>query len=431
MTEPPAAAPRRNHVGTVSLLLALLGSAASRIALATGPYAGAEWLHIVAAGFEAALVGGLADWFAVTALFRHPLGLPIPHTAIIPKRRGKIIEQIVAMVEEEWLSPDVIGSRLQRITPSEMVLDWLSQPEHVHRLGDPLRDLLQKVASMLSEPEVVEFADRTLQRQLREVPLDASAGEWLARVARGESGQTAFRTMALSLVNVVRRPATAEELELWIERAAWQLREVGQRLVPLVLRRRVVQRKLVEAICEYATTELQAAADEPDHPLRRFLFDAVESLGDRLAAGDPQAIARLEEVRRALIESLEASSLIADLLRQLQAQLQQDLASPDSALSQLVDRQLRQSIVELLDDADRRARFDLWVRNTAQDLLRRHHHHIGMTVRESLEALDTSALVHQIEARVGADLQFIRLNGAVVGGLIGVVIAVAHRYASW
>src|SRR5690349_24232565 len=84
------AAPRRNHVGTVSLLVAIVGAAASRIALAKGPLAGALWLHIVAAGFEAATVGGLADWFAVTALFRHPLGLPIPHTAIIPARRDRI-----------------------------------------------------------------------------------------------------------------------------------------------------------------------------------------------------------------------------------------------------------------------------------------------------------------------------------------------------
>src|SRR4051812_23262707 len=107
-TRDDALSPPRNHVGSISLVIAVGGAVVCHTALRVGPAAGATWLHVLTAGFEAALVGGLADWFAVTALFRHPLGLPIPHTAIIPARRAKIIESIVAMVEEDWLSPEVI-----------------------------------------------------------------------------------------------------------------------------------------------------------------------------------------------------------------------------------------------------------------------------------------------------------------------------------
>src|SRR4030095_10602100 len=113
------AAPRPNHVGTVSLLCAVAGTAACWAALAAGPFAGAVWIRIVTAGFEAATVGALADWFAVTALFRHPLRAPIPHTGVIPTRRVKLIESIVSVVENDWLSPDVIGARLARFAPSE------------------------------------------------------------------------------------------------------------------------------------------------------------------------------------------------------------------------------------------------------------------------------------------------------------------------
>src|SRR5262245_62513014 len=122
---------RRNHIGTISLILAVAGAAATRVGLATAPFAGAPWLRVVAAGFDAAVVGGLADWFAVTALFRHPLGLPIPHTAIILHRRARIIDGIVTMVERDWLSPEVIGSRLARIAPATLLLDWLRDPAHV------------------------------------------------------------------------------------------------------------------------------------------------------------------------------------------------------------------------------------------------------------------------------------------------------------
>ncbi len=419
---------RRNYVGTVSLLVTISGAVASRIALVTGPFAGAAWVHVVAAGFEAGLVGGLADWFAVTALFRHPLGLPIPHTAIIPARRAKIIESIVSMVEDEWLSPEVIGARLARFAPSALVVDWLRDPAHVERLGGPVRDLLRGLARMLSEAEVVDFVDRTIRGQLRALPLDASAGRLLSRLVESPSAAAAFQSVALSLGNLARKPGTADTLQAWLDRTARQLYKDGKRLVPLLLRRKIVQRKVVEATCDYASTELLDAAAQPEHPLRQYVFGAVGRFAERLSAGDTEALRQVEQVRAALLESLEAGPLVRDLLVQLRQQIEQDLDAPASGLSELIDRKLRDAVLSLLDDSERRATFDQWVRTTADDLLRRHHHQIGLTVRENLEALDTDTLVARIEDRVGADLQFIRLNGALVGGLIGVLLALAHMF---
>lgn len=417
---------RTNHVGTVSLLAAVTGAAACRVALSTAAFGAAAWLRVMSAGFEAAVVGGLADWFAVTALFRHPLGLPIPHTAIIPARRAKIIESIVSMVQDEWLSPEVIGARLSRIAPSALIVDWLRDPAHVERLGAPVRDLLISLARVLTEPEVVEFLERTLRRQLHELPLDASAGRWLSRIASSESAAAAFETVARSLVNLVERPRTAENVQRWLDRTARQLHRDGKRLLPLILRRKIVQRKIVEAACEYASAELAGAMCDPQHPLRVFVFSAVQRFADRLASGDPEALEQVEQLRGAVIESLEAGPLLLDLLTQLRKQLETDLHEPGNYLSELVDRKLRAGVLELLEAPARRATFDQWVRTTARDLLHRHHHQIGLTVRESLESLDTDTLVARIEDRVGADLQFIRLNGAVVGGMIGVLLAVAH-----
>jgi uncharacterized membrane-anchored protein YjiN (DUF445 family) len=153
----------------------------------------------------------------------------------------------------------------------------------------------------------------------------------------------------------------------------------------------------------------------------------VRRFGERLSAGDPDALAQVEQLRRALADSLETRPLIGDLLGRLQKQLDAELASNGSELAGLIDFQLRHGIRDLLADPEHAGRFDDWVRATATDLLRRHHDQIGLTVRENLEALETSALVSQIEARVGSDLQFIRLNGALVGGLIGLLLALLHR----
>src|SRR2546426_6472662 len=215
---------RRNHVGTVSLVVAVGGAAACHLGLQGGPFASATWLRIVAAGFEAATVGGFADWFAVTALFRHPLGLPIPHTAIIPTRRAKLVEGIVTMVEEDWLSPEVIGARLTRMSPSELVADWLRDPAHVARLGAPLRDLFHGLARTLTEGETAAFLDGALRRQLREVRVDAATGRWLARAVMSESAAAAFETLATSLANLALRPRTAVELHWWPDPSAQALR---------------------------------------------------------------------------------------------------------------------------------------------------------------------------------------------------------------
>ena len=417
---------RPSRVGSVSLAIAVAGAAAARIALVSPSLAGEAWLRILAAGFEASLVGGLADWFAVTALFRRPLGLPIPHTAIIPNKREKLTETIVAMVESEWLSPEVIGARLERLSPSDLVVDWLRDPAHVERLAGPLRDLLRRLAAMLAEDEVAELVHRTIQRQLTELPIDASLARAFARVATSDSAARAFESIALSLANLAERPATAAELGWWIERSAEKLREGGKRLVPFFLRRTVVQRKIIEAACAYASSELRQAALDAQHPLRTGALSAVRRFSERLAAGDPEALAHAGRLRAAIIESLETAPIVRDTLARVRDQLDRDLARPDSYLSIFLDRKLRSGILELLDDPERRAAVDRWVRRTVHDLLVRHHHQIGLTVRESLDALDTGALVKQVEDRVGSDLQYIRLNGALVGGLIGLLLALAH-----
>ena len=425
----PAEAPRRSYVGTASLAVALLGAAASRYALVSGGFENALWLRFVAAGFEAGVVGGLADWFAVTALFRRPLNLPFPHTDIIRTNRMKLIQGIRSTVENQWLSPEVIARRLESVTPSQFVIEFLGDTTHAARLGEPLRDLLRGLARFLTEPEVVDFAERGIVHQLRELPIDSTAGIWLKRAAESPGAGEALRSIVLSLKNLAERPRTAQELHWWLMRSARALEESGKRFVPFLLRRKIVQRTIVEAALSYASAELRGALDDPAHPLRRWALDALHAFADRLAAGDARAIAQVARARDTILESLETGPLLRDALGRLRRQLDEELEDRDSRLSRLIDEKLRTAILGYLDDSANRAAFDGWARAQAIELLRRNHHHIGDTIQENLEKLPDDQLVEQIESRVGADLQFIRLNGAVVGGLIGVLLAVAHWLA--
>lgn len=418
---------RRSHVGTISLLVALVGAIASQAALLSGRFGSPLWLRVVTAGFDAALVGGLADWFAITALFRHPLGLPIPHTAILPKRRARIVESIVAMIEREWLSPAVIRSRLAGFEPSGFVVEWLQDPAHAARIAGPVRDLLHSAARVLSDDELGSFLDRTLQRQLRELPINAASGRWLKDFLDSERAGVAFAAFAESIANVAERPDAGDNIRAFLDRAARTLRRDGRRLVPLILRRGIVQRAIVDATCDYASVEMRKAAVERDHPFRQGVFTILHTIADRVAGGEPHTLAQIEELRGALIESLASRPVVATVLERVREQVERELATADGTLSRLIEKQLRSGILDVLADPHRRASFDQWVRSTADDLIQRHHHQIGQTVRENLEALETDALIAQIEDRVGADLQYIRLNGAVVGGLIGIALALLHH----
>src|SRR5439155_1643388 len=151
-----------------------------------------------------------------------------------PGRRAKITEGIVNMVQDEWLSPEVIGMRLGRMAPSGLVADWLRDPAHVERLGAPLRDLFRGVARVLTEDEVVGFVDRVAQRQLRDLPVDASTGAWLARAVTSKGAGAAFESLALSFSNLAARPRTAAELHWWLDRSAGALHASGKRFLPFV-----------------------------------------------------------------------------------------------------------------------------------------------------------------------------------------------------
>jgi len=435
-TEPLATAEReprtgrpvasRNALGVVSLLIALGGTIGCHVALATGAFADASWLHIGVTGFEAALVGGLADWFAVTALFRHPLGLPIPHTAIIPSRRAKIIESITSIIQEEWLSPAVIHARLARLSPSGFVTDWLRDRAHMARLARPVRHVVSRLVRILAEEEVALFLDRTLRELLRERGTAAALGPWLYRIANSESADGVFATVAKWLAGLAASPDVTAGLYWSLERLSQTLHTDGQRLLAFFLRRPKVQQKIVEAISQYATVELHRASQDPHHPWRTAARHTLREFAERLAAGEPRAVAHAERIREALVTSAADTPLVRPLLTGVVSHLEGELSEPTSALSTLLERTLQTSLLEWFATLERGATFDQWIRSTADELVERYHHEIGVTVRENLDALDTGDLVAQIEARIGPDLQFIRLNGAVVGGLIGLLLGLVH-----
>ena len=214
------------------------------------------------------------------------------------------------MIEKEWLSPNVLSARLAHFAPSTFIVEWLRDPAHGERLAAPLRDILRALARVLTEAEVVAFIDRTLQRGLREVPLDAAAGRWLLPVLASPQTAAAFETLALSLAHIAERPDAAATVRTWVERAARALRQGGKRWVPLLLRRPIVQRKSLKrpvhtprSSCATPLLSRTTHCVEPSST-------CLERFATGLANGDTTTLGYVEQLRQALLESLDARPII-------------------------------------------------------------------------------------------------------------------------
>lgn len=418
---------KKNYLGMLSLLGATSGFAGMELLRhlhILGP--GANW-SILQSGFEAGMVGGCADWFAVSALFR-PLPSPrfsLPHTNIIVRSRAKLSAGIVDMVQNRWLSPETLAEHLGHLSASQFILEHLSMPGTRAQVVEAARDLLGRFAGSLDSPEIAGFLDRALRDQLEGLDLGPTFGHWMeARIETGDT-HTLWNFLAASLANSVEQGDFKAPIKRMLENAMahYKERSLWEQFKGTAGEFFFDYDQVSESLGNAFGKSLRAIQGDPHHPLRAKLDEQLSAFARKLARGDQEACATLEQFQLRMVEHAELGPFLARILSRLQDTLQTQLADPDAHLSRLLDRALENLLDELRSEPDTQARLDGWVRHTILDLASRHHHVIGEMVASSLVKLTDDDLVAQIEEKVGADLQYIRLNGAVVGALVGVILA--------
>ena len=418
--------PRRNRVGSLSLLAATAGFAAMETLRCFGIAVAPGW-SILQSGFEAGMVGGCADWFAVSALFR-----PIPsrrfallHTNIIATNRAKLSTGIVDMVQNRWLSPETLAEHLARLNASRFILDHLAIPGTRAQMVEAARDLLGRLAGSLDAPEIAGFLERALRDQLAELELGPAFGRRIeARIEAGDSGAI-WDFLAGSLANSAEQGDFNTPIRRMLESAVVNYKEKGfwenikGAAGELFLDYDEVTGSLAGAIAG----SLRAIQQDRQHPLRAKLDEQLARFARKLAQGDREACASLEQFQRHLTEHAELGPILSRILTRLQATLREELRDATGHFSYLLDRVLENLLKELREEPENQARLDGWVRRSILDPASRNHGVIGEMVAGSLAKLSDGDLVAQIEEKVGGDLQFIRLNGAVVGSAVGILLA--------
>jgi len=370
------------------------------------------WLAYVRAAAEGGMVGALADWFAVTALFRHPLGIPIPHTAIIPRRKDEIGRSLGEFVETNFLEGRVVRAKLESAAIAATAGRWLREPDHAETVAAEASTMAAGVLEALSDDEVQDLIADLAREHLLSPQWAPTLGGWLSRVVDADAHRGA--------------------VDLGIDSIATWLRANRDSFSGLVSRRlpswvpSVAMRLVDDTVYNEAVKFAAAVQADPQHPARTAIDGYLNRLAENLQH-DPATIARLEDAKTAVFDSPRVRELAADAWNAAKAGLLKALDDSASPLRRRVSAALAEIGSRLATDPALQRRVDERVSDAAVFLVDRYRHDIASIITDTVEKWDPAETTEKIELMVGRDLQYIRLNGTVVGALAGVAIfTIAH-----
>jgi uncharacterized membrane-anchored protein YjiN (DUF445 family) len=367
------------------------------------------WLGYIRATAEASLVGGVADWFAITALFRHPLNIPIPHTAIIPSRKDRIGRSLGNFVQNNFLSPEVLEAKLRAAQISRRAAEWLSHPENARKAAQHVASILRSAGNVVRDEDVHALLDRTVVEPLRQVPIAPVLAKGLALLTVDDRHQQLLDRVIQGLLRLVAENEALIREKIGEESPWWVPRLVDDRIHQKVLGG--IERTLYEV------------GDDPDHRLRR-QFD--ELLADWIVQlqNSPEAIARAEAIKQQVLDPETSGRLAASLWEELKLVLdRQNL--PDDGAPGAVARGLSALALAALEDEVLLEKVDGWVIGAVLRVVEQHRPEVGQLIAQTVSSWDPEETSRRIELLVGRDLQFIRINGTLVGGLVGLLIYTA------
>jgi uncharacterized membrane-anchored protein YjiN (DUF445 family) len=373
---------------------------------------GPTWISFVRASAEAGMIGALADWFAVTALFRRPMGLPIPHTAIIPTKKDALGDSLGDFVGENFLSEPVVRDKLARVDVSARVGSWVAQEANADRVTAELATVARGVVAVLRDEDVQEVLEQVLVRKL----MDTKVGPPIGALLEGVLADGAHHRLVDLVCDRAYDWVTANHdmvLRIVHERApTWSPRFVD------------------DLIADRVFLEVQnfawAVKTDPEHPLRKAVDTfLVEFAGD--LQRDPDTIERAEKVKQQIVDHPDVQRFIGQAWGTAKRMILDAAEDPSSALRRRVRDALVTFGVRLSTDPELRAKIDGWLLDAAAYVVRHYRREITTLITETVQRWDAEETSRKVELQVGRDLQFIRINGTVVGALAGLVIYTVAR----
>jgi uncharacterized membrane-anchored protein YjiN (DUF445 family) len=368
------------------------------------PEAWAGWMHAFA---EAGMVGALADWFAVVALFRHPLGIPIPHTAIIPNRKDELGNAMARFVADHFLEPGVVRVKLESVNLSGFTVGWLQSGRGRASVQDFGVGMLRWGLDALHEERVRDFLSRLSRRQLKDVSLAPMLGhslEWLVRDDRHQDVLTHLLRYCIVVLND-NRDSIRERVQ---QKSPWW--------VPGFVDDRILQQML-----ERIEIQLFEMSLDSEHPLRGQFNHWLLNLAHELKTS-PEHRRVGQRLKQELLENDALQDYLYGIWESLSGQLEGDLDRQDSRVRGQIGDWVDNVSAELGQDEQMQAWINGWLTDAVVLIVERNRAQIASLISDTVRSWDGRDTSRRVELAIGRDLQFIRINGTLVGGLVGVVI---------
>ena len=373
-------------------------------------------LGYVRATAEAAMVGGLADWFAITALFKHPLNIPIPHTAIIPTRKDRIGRTLGNFVQHNFLSPEVLGAKLLAVQPSRRVAEWLRRPENARSLARHSAAALRSATEVVKDEDVHALLERSVIEPLRQRSIAPVLAKGLVLLTADDRHQQLLDRVINGLAGLIMENEELIRRRIHAESPWWVPGFVDERL----------HAKVVAGIQH---TLLEISID-PSHPMRRQFDDLLADWIVRLQ-DSPEAIARADAMKQQLFDHPTSRQLSASLWQEVKRVLDRQAEPEDDETSGALDRGLIALAEGALEDEALLAKLDGWIVEAALRVVEQHRHEVGQLIEHTVRNWDPGETSKRLELAVGRDLQFVRINGTLVGGFVGLALYAASRLAGY
>jgi uncharacterized membrane-anchored protein YjiN (DUF445 family) len=380
------------------------------------------WLYYVAVTAEASMVGAIADWFAVTALFHHPFGLRLPHTAIIPRNKQRIASGLSHFIQVNFLSSAAVLQRIRDFRPARTLYGWLLKPENAEAVATYVTRLTAYGLKALDDERVGRYLQQTIARRLKNADIAGAAAQLLDILTENKRHHELLDAALSTLDDILSRPDTQAFIAGEVAKSAPLLKRMSD-LFQLKLDERAALK-----IVEVAVQKVSEVRRNQDHELRK-RFDAY--VADFIARLKQDEAVR-ERVHRLRDEALESPALgryMSGLWEELRGWLGAEYERGPNSLHQRVTGMLEALGRTLRADRDLQAWIDEQILKAAPALVEEHRAKIGKFVEDQIMSWQEEKLVGELERHIGPDLQYIRINGTLVGGLAGLLIAALTQLA--
>jgi uncharacterized membrane-anchored protein YjiN (DUF445 family) len=391
----------------------LLAVAALLYALANALQARHPLWRYVSAFAEAAMIGAIADWFAVVALFKRPLGLPIPHTAIIPTNKARIGRELAGFICDNFLDTPQVLAKLRAFDPAAQLARWLAQPEHARQLGEHAAAAARYALDAFDDERVRQFVRGALLTQLERIDVTHAAGQVLDLLTLQGRHQALLDELLRQLGQLLQDEDLRGRIADAVAAEVKVLRYIGLDAAA----GRLAASKMVAGVARL----IAEMGEDPRHELRqrfdRFIAQTIERLKT-----DPALQARGEQIKRELLQHPTVGSYLQNLWGEVLGWLRADLGREDSTVRQRIADAALSLGARLQADAAMQQWINDQIFAAAPQTIERYREDIRRYIVGRVEAWDTAEMTRELERSIGRDLQFVRINGTLVGGLIGLAI---------